>query len=242
LTARLLVRVLPAVERLNRACSKVPNVAVFEAGTFPWVPRIEREWRTIRSELERVLARKDELPGFQEILPDVASVSRDRGWKSFMLTGMGVTSKRNTGLCPETWRVLQQIPGLSMAMFSIFEPGKRLPPHRGPYNGVLRLHLGLIVPEPGDDVAIRVGSQVCRWEEGRALIFDDSYEHEAWNESDRIRVVLFADLVRPLRFPANVVNALLLKFAAGSFFVREGLENQRRWELDFYGKQTGARS
>ena len=220
------------MERLNRTFSKVPNVAVFDNAAFGWLGDVEREWLTIRAELDAVLVRKDELAGLQEILPDVASVTRDRDWKTFMLTGMGVTSQ-NVRACPQTWRVLQGIPGLSGAMFSIFEPGKRLPPHRGPYNGVLRLHLGLIVPS--GDIAIRVGSQVCRWSEGSALVFDDSYEHEAWNMSDGVRVVLFVDFVRPLRFPANLLNALLLKLATFSIFVREAKRNQRRWELDFYG-------
>jgi beta-hydroxylase len=220
------------VERLNRTFSKVPNVAVFDNAAFGWLGDVEREWLTIRAELDAVLVRKDELAGLQEILPDVASVTRDRDWKTFMLTGMGVTSQ-NVRACPHTWRILQRIPGLSGAMFSIFEPGKRLPPHRGPYNGVLRLHLGLIVPS--GDIAIRVGSQVCRWSEGSALVFDDSYEHEAWNMSDGVRVVLFVDFVRPLRFPANLLNALLLKLATFSIFVREAKRNQRRWELDFYG-------
>lgn len=225
---------LPLAERLNRACSAVDNTAIFENADFAWVPAVEREWRTIRAELERVIARKDDLPGFQEILPDVATITHDRGWKSFILAGMGTRSKRNIALCPHTWRTLQNVPGLSMAMFSIFEPGKRLWPHRGPYNGVLRMHLGLIVPATGADVAIRVGSEVRRWEEGRVLIFDDSFEHAAWNESDRVRVVLFADFARPLRFPANLVNALLLKLASHSTFVRDGRNNQRKWEINFY--------
>jgi beta-hydroxylase len=231
--ARFAAWVLPYAEHLNRIFSKVPNVAVFDTAAFPWVDGVEREWQTIRAELESVLTRKDELPGLQEIFPDAASVTRERDWKTFVLTGMGVTSQ-NVRACPQTWRVLQGIPGLSMAMFSIFEPGKRLPPHRGPYNGVLRFHLGLIVP--AGDVAIRVGSQVCRWAEGSALIFDDSYEHEAWNLSDGLRVVLFVDFVRPLRFPVNLLNAFLLKLASIAVFVREAQHNQRRWELDFYGQ------
>ena len=241
LTAQVLARVVPLVERLNRRFSKVPNVAVFDNDAFPWVGEIEREWRTIRAELDHVLMRKNELPGFEDIFPDVASITRDRRWKSFMLTGMGITSK-NVGRCPQTWRILQRIPGLSMAMFSIFEPGERLPAHRGPYNGVLRFHLGLIVPSASNDVAIRVGSQVRHWEEGAALIFDDSYDHEAWNESEHVRAVLFVDFTRPLRFPANVVNALLLRLSAFSLFVKEAHDNQRRWEREFYGAQSGARS
>ena len=81
-----------------------------------------------------------------------------------------------------------------------------------------------------------MGSQVCRWAEGSALIFDDSYEHEAWNLSDGLRVVLFVDFVRPLRFPVNLLNAFLLKLASIAVFVREAQHNQRRWELDFYGQ------
>ncbi len=235
LSARLLMRMLPLVERLNRACSAVDNTPIFDTADFPWVPAVEREWRTIRAELDRVVARTNELPAFQDIVPDVALITRDRGWKSFLLAGLGVKSKRNIALCPETWRILQTVPGLSMAMFSILEPGGRLRPHRGPYNGVLRVHLGLIVPDTSDDVAIRVGSQVRHWEEGRVLIFDDSYEHEAWNNSDRVRVVLFADFARPLKFPANIVNALLLKLAVLSAFVRDCRNNQRKWELEFYG-------
>ena len=236
LSARLIMRVLPLAERFNRAFSAVDVTPVFDNANFPWVPALEREWRTIRAELERVVARKNELPGFQDILPDVALISRDRGWKSFMLAGMGARSKRNIALCPQTWRAVQNIPGLSMAMFSIFEPGKRLWPHRGPYNGVLRLHLGLIVPDASDDVAIRVGPHVRHWEEGKVLIFDDSYEHEAWNNSDRLRVVLFVDFARPLRFPASAVNAILLKLAAFSAFVREGHKNHRQWEREFYAE------
>ena len=82
-------------------------------------------------------------------------------------------------------------------MFSILEPGKHLPPHRGPYNGVLRLHLGLIVPEPREQLGIRVENQVYRWQEGEAVIFDDAYEHEAWNKTPQTRVVLFVDFVKP---------------------------------------------
>jgi beta-hydroxylase len=234
LTSRLLVRILPFVERLNRSCSKVSNDAVLDTAAFAWVPRLERDWRTIRAELDRVLTRKDELPCFQDILPDVGLVTGDRGWKSFLLLGVGIRAKRNIEQCPQTWRILREIPGLSTAMFSIFEPGKHLEPHRGPYNGLLRLHLGLIVPDASDNVAIRVGSRVCHWDEGKALIFDDSYEHEAWNRSGQLRVVLFADFVRPLRFPANVVNWVLLQVAARSPFIREGKDNQRNWERGFY--------
>jgi beta-hydroxylase len=137
---------------------------------------------------------------------------------------------------------VQKIPGLKTAMFSIFEPGKHLPRHRGPYNGILRLHLPLIVPEPHDELGIRIDRTLCRWQEGKALIFDDAYEHEAWNFTDSTRVVLFVDFLKPLRFPANLLNRLLLSMVLFTPFIREGHENHTAWEKRFYGEAEALRN
>ena len=231
---KCLVPIVRFAEWINLRYSKVGNPPVYENSVFPWAAGIEREWRTIRRELEAVLTRKDELPDFHEIAADVASISSGPGWKTFLLAGYGSESRQNIALCPETWRILKKVPGLKTAMFSIFDPGKHLPPHRGPYNGLLRFHLGLIVPEPRDQVAIRVAGRVCHWEEGRALIFDDAYEHEAWNKTDKVRVVLFVDFVKPLRFPANLVNWLILNVAAFTPYIREGYDKHRKWERAFH--------
>jgi aspartyl/asparaginyl beta-hydroxylase (cupin superfamily) len=221
-------------ERLNLRCARLGNPFVYDNAAFPWAAGIESEWRTIRTELDRVLLRKDEIPNVQDLTVDAAAISRDAGWKIFVLVAYGIKSRPNIELCPETWRIVRQIPGLKTAMFSVFEPGKRLPPHRGPYNGVLRLHLGLLVREPGAGQAIRIGPELRDWQEGRVLIFDDAHEHEAWNETGHPRVVLFVDFVKPLRFPANVVNRVLLKLAVFTPYLREGTDNLRRWERQFH--------
>ena len=240
---RIFMGIVAWAERLNLRHSKVGNPPVYDNATFPWAAEIEREWPAIRKELDRVLLRQEDLPGFHELSADVRTISTDKAWKTFFLTGYGLSSQKNIDLCPETWRIVQKIPGLKTAMFSIFEPGKHLPPHRGPYNGVLRLHLGLIVPEAKDDqLAIRVDKQVCHWQEGKALIFDDAYEHEAWNHTDKTRVVLFVDFVKPLRFPARLVNWLLLNLAPFTPFIREGLENQNAWEKRFYAEAEKLRN
>jgi ornithine lipid ester-linked acyl 2-hydroxylase len=234
LASRILMAIVAWVERLNVKYAKLGNPCVYDNALFPWTAGLEREWRIIRRELERVLMRKEDLASFQEISVDVATITRDAGWKTFLLTGYGLSSRRNIALCPETWRLVQRVPGLKTAMFSIFEPGKHLPAHRGPYNGVLRLHLGLMVPEPRENAAIRVGSHILHWQEGRVLIFDDAYEHEAWNRTGAVRVVLFVDFVKPLRFPANLLNWVLLNVAMFTPFVREGYDNHRKWERRFY--------
>lgn len=230
------------VERLNLEYSKVGNPPIYDKTVFPWTAEIEREWRAIRAELDHVLTRKDELPGFHELSTDVAAISQDRDWKSFFLCGYGFRSAANIKLCPQTWRICQKIPGLITVMFSILEPGKHLPPHRGPYNGVLRLHVGLIVPEPRAQLGIRVEHTIYRWREGEAVVFDDAYEHEAWNRTPHTRVVLFVDFVKPLRQPARFLNWLLLHLAIFTPFIREGLDNHKAWERKFYAQAEAWRS
>jgi beta-hydroxylase len=230
----LLMRIVAWVEHLNLRYSVLPNECIYQGEHFPWARKLEAQWPAIRQELDGLLSRRDELPSISDISPDASSISTDRGWKTFILSGYGIRSSRNIALCPRTWQAVQCVPGLTTAMFSIFEPGKRLPPHRGPYNGVLRLHLGLIVPTDSLRTGIRVGDQVRHWQQGQALIFDDAYEHEAWNDTDQVRVVLFLDFLKPLRFPANVANRLLIKLAAVSPFVRDCQKRQRKWEAAFY--------
>ena len=150
---RLLMGAVGWAERLNLRRAKLGNPPVYDNTVFPWAAEIERDWHVIRAELDRVLTRRDELPGFHEIAADVRSISTDRDWKTFLICAYGLKSEQAIRACPQTWRILQGIPGLKTAMFSILEPGKHLPAHRGPYNGVLRFHLGLIVPEAAPGTA-----------------------------------------------------------------------------------------
>jgi aspartyl/asparaginyl beta-hydroxylase (cupin superfamily) len=92
--------------------------------------------------------------------------------------------------------------------FSVLEPRSRIAPHKGITNARLIAHFPLIVP---DNCGFRVGSETRRWEPGKALIFDDMTNHEAWNDSDRIRVVLIADLWRPelTQWERSAVSALM---------------------------------
>lgn len=235
MAVRLFMVLVRFVERLNLRYATHGNPSLYATDAFPWTKAIERDWRLIREELDRVLERKGELPNVQDITPDATSISCDTSWKIFPLVAYGIRATRNIALCPNTWRLVRRIPGLKTAMFSILEPGKHIPAHRGPYNGVLRLHLGLIVPQPPERIRMRVGSDIVHWQEGRALIFDDAYEHEVWNDTDELRVVLFVDFAKPLGFPANLMNRLLLAAALLSPFLREGGENLRRFEKRFHG-------
>jgi beta-hydroxylase len=118
---RLFMRIVAGVERLNLACSVLGNPPIYDKAVFPWAREIEQAWPSIRAELERVLKRQAELPGFHEISTDVATISTDRGWKTFLLCGYGFRSGANIARCPATWAACQKIPGLITAMFSILE-------------------------------------------------------------------------------------------------------------------------
>ncbi|MCM2451769.1 ornithine lipid ester-linked acyl 2-hydroxylase OlsC [Agrobacterium vitis] len=239
---RFFMGIVAWAEKLNYKYAKLGNPPVYDNATFPWVAEVEKAYPAIRAELDQILLRQSELPSFQDISTDVKTISSDNRWKTFFLLGFGVKSEANIKACPETWRAMQAIPGLTTVMFSIFEPGKHLPAHRGPYNGVLRLHLGMIVPEPRDQIAIRVKDQICHWEEGKVLIFDDAYEHEAWNHTDKTRVVLFVDFAKPLKFPARLVNWALMNMAIFTPFIREGLDNHNEWEKKFYAEAEKLRN
>lgn len=206
----------------------------FDPKDFPWVGAVEADWRKVREELDALLPYAADIPAFQELQPAQKALTQDDGWKTFFFYAYGLKARGNCRRCPETAKLLKQMPGMKTAFFSILAPGKHLPPHRGPWKGVLRLHLGLLIPEPAENCAIRVGTQTRHWQEGKVMIFDDTFEHEAWNQTDGVRVILFVDIMRPMRFPANLVNSVFTSVIAMPFVPLTGLAgNYLRWEKRF---------
>jgi len=212
------------LEWLNRVASKVGHDPVLDNEKFDWIPAVEASSGDIVAELRNILETVD-IPSPQEILENQAVLSDDDQWKLFFLYGYGYRVEHNCRLCPATDRAMQSVEGLQSVMYSILEPGKRLRPHYGPYNGFLRYHLGLIIPDDGKTSGLRVADQTCHWQEGKSLVFDDTYNHEAWNDSDKRRVVLFVDFERPLRFPIKYLNKFLLFAVRLSPPMRQAIRN-----------------
>jgi aspartyl/asparaginyl beta-hydroxylase (cupin superfamily) len=223
-------RLLAPVERWIGRRSLVGDATFFELDRFPWVAEVERNWTTIRDELLAVLEDRDALPNFQDISKDQIEITDDDRWKTFFLYGYGFQAKLGVEMCPRTAALMRQIPGMTTAMFSILSPRKHILDHRGPYKGVLRYHLGLIVPRDKEACRIRVGDDVRHWEEGKSMIFDDTYNHEVWNDTDDTRVVLFVDVLRPLPSPESTINSLIVKAIGWSPFVLDAKRNQEAWE------------
>lgn len=105
---------------------------------------------------------------------------------------------------------------------------------------MLRLHLALMVPEPRERCRIRIADQIHTWQEGRCLVFDDTYNHQVWNDTDGFRVVLFVDFERPLRWPLRALNHWLLNLAALAPFLREANARQEAAERSFWQRIAGA--
>ncbi|MEZ5839963.1 MAG: aspartyl/asparaginyl beta-hydroxylase domain-containing protein [Hyphomicrobiales bacterium] len=213
--------------------SKVPNKPFFEVEEFPFAAEIERQFPAIRAELDALLAYREHLPNFQDLSPDQRYMTNDDGWKTVVFYAYGLKSPGSSKLCPNTVAALRHIPGMTTAMFSILAPHKKVPAHRGPYKGVLRYHLGVVVPEPAEACGIRVDKETRHWREGGSLIFDDAFDHEAWNGTDKVRAVLFVDFIRPMRFPGSLVNRLLIWVIALSPFVLGAAGRQISWERQF---------
>jgi beta-hydroxylase len=207
---------------------------VYSNEDFPWVREVEADWKKVRAELDQVMTFRDQIPSFQEILKEVSLIQTDHNWKTFFLAGIGMDCSENAKRCPETMKVLAKIPGMTTAFFSILSPRKHIPAHRGAYNGILRLHLALQVPEPRDKVRIRIGNRICNWEEGKCLVFDDTFNHEVWNDTDGYRVVLFVDFARPLLQPFHWLNRRFLSIGALAPFLREANDKQMQWQKKFY--------
>jgi beta-hydroxylase len=223
-------RALHGTEDWLLAHSLVPTTPFLPLTTFPWVSRAEEMAPSVRAELDNVLSHGDSLPNFQDISIDQASLTNDDRWRTFFFKGYGFRSDANCRRCPATAALVDSIPGMVTAFFSILYPGKHLPPHRGPWRGVLRYHLALKVPEPASASGIKVGGEEAHWEEGKSLLFDDGYLHEAWNGTDEPRAVLFCDVLRPLRPPADQVNRALIKAIGWSPFIQDARHRHEQWE------------
>lgn len=203
----------------------------FERSEFPWVAGVEAATDAIRAELAALLVTEE---GFRPYL--VNAPDRPRGdfhglhdnpqWSTLYLIDNGRPMPDVIARAPKTYAAISALPLCAIGnraptvMFSLLRAGARIPPHTGMLNTRIICHLPLMVPP---DCGFRVGNEVRMWEVGKTLIFDDTIEHEAWNNSDEDRVVLIFDVWRPELSVAE--RAALVTMFAG---------------IDGYGKPVAA--
>src|ERR1700693_6075565 len=238
LTIALGERILAPIERFIGKRSLVGDATFFPTERFPWVKHIEDNWLVIREEAERLLEHQADLANFQDISKDQIEITDDDRWKTFFIYGYGFEAKLGVGMGPRTAALMREIPGMTTAMISILSPRKHVLDHRGPYKGVLRYHLALIVPKDAEACRIRVGEDIRHWGEGHSLVFDDTFNHEVWNDTDETRVVLFVDVRRPLPCRESLINRAIVRAIGFSPFVLDAKRNQEAWERRYLERRA----
>ena len=185
----------------------LPALEFFPRDHFPWLPGLEARTDEIRRELLALLdgggAGFAPYVAFDPTLPanQWAELNHSRRWSAFFFWKDGERQDANCARCPATAALLETLPLLDLpakgptAMFSILDPRTRIPPHTGSSNVRTTVHLPLVVPE---GCGFRVGAQSRPFEPGKAWAFDDTIEHEAWNDSDQPRAILILDVWNPL--------------------------------------------
>ncbi|HQR10549.1 MAG TPA: aspartyl/asparaginyl beta-hydroxylase domain-containing protein [Casimicrobiaceae bacterium] len=200
-------------------------IEFFERADFPWLDPFEAATDAIRDEFLQVLAAEAGFTPYISYPDDVpknqfAELNNSPRWSAFHLYKMGRKVEENAARCPITMNLLQGAPlpeqqgRTPAAMFSLLKPMTRIPAHTGVTNVRLVTHLPLIVPEK---CGFRVGNDTREWVPGKAWVFDDTIEHEAWNDSDKLRVVLIFDIWHPHLTPPERAMISGLSAAMNAF-------------------------
>jgi aspartate beta-hydroxylase len=202
----------------------IPANPFLDVKLFPWIPSLEAVAPDIRSELYGLLQQSD---GRERVFSSDAleeqnlrGLDQPPSWNGYYFYRHGEPRLDNRARCPKTAAALDTLPLCRVrehgpeVLFSVFTPGTHLLPHRGVTNTRLVAHLPLIVP---DDCALVVGGEEHRWREDKVVVFDDTYEHEAWNRSDKTRIVLIFDIWSPYLSEAERMAIALLIGDIGDF-------------------------
>lgn len=208
----------------------------YDTDQFPWIKDLEANWEVMRSELDGVLKlnEQDCLPSMGDFLPYQNQYTKTiKNWKVFVLQFFGHDIVENQALCPETVKLVTKIPNMTGVMFSVLNPHQHIYPHRGFLKGVLRLHIGLKVPKNYKLCTFRHDGKDVHWEEGKSFMFDQTYEHQVWNHSDDVRIVLLLDILRPLPFPLHQMNSWIVKTAETSFIGQRMSKVVERWTTKY---------
>jgi beta-hydroxylase len=190
--------------------SKVPSRPYLDRRAFPELDVLKDNWQTIREEAMRLFdegyiraAEKNNDAGFGSFFK--------KGWKRFYLKWYDKSLPSANALCPKTVALVNSIPNVKGAMFALLPGNSHLNPHRDPFAGSLRYHLGLSTPN-SDACRIFVDGEEYAWRDGDDVMFDETYVHWVKNETEITRVILFCDIERPL---SNRVMTRINRWVSG---------------------------
>lgn len=198
---------------------QLPAICFPDRSLFPWLPDLEANTEVICTELQAALAARTGFAPYIEVASDApvnqwAELNRSDRWTAYFLWRDGERQDAACEACPRTAALMDHLPlarqpGFApTVVFSALAPNTHIPPHTGSTNTRLLVHLPLILPGPA---RFRVGNETRDWRMGEAWVFDDTIEHEAWNDADALRVILIIDVWNPYLEPGerDLVSAML---------------------------------
>jgi len=177
---------------------KTPAYLDFEE-FFPDHKILEENWKEIKLEVEGVIRSGKTLPKFHEIDDGQSYISdnNEGSWELISLLLYDMWHPKNVDLCPKTTSLIKGLSGVKSAYFSVLSPGKIIPPHVGPYKGIIRYQLALSVPKNGECKLVVDGKDYF-WKEGEGVLFDDTYLHAVQNNTEEVRIALLLDVKRKI--------------------------------------------
>jgi aspartate beta-hydroxylase len=202
---------------------RIDGPPILDAATyFPDALKFATAWHAIRAEADGVMQHFARIPRFHDIMPEQADISANDGrdWRLYVLKAYGVEHQPHMAACPALARIVAASPDVLSASLSFMESGKHVPPHRGPFRGVIRFYMGLSVPRHADGtpaVLLTINGEDYRIGDGEWLLWDDTYRHEVLNAGADIRSVLLLDVARR-SMPADMrllSSAVIKAIAAG---------------------------
>ena len=186
---------------------RLPSIPIFHREDFDWAPAVEAAFPDMLRELNAVLEERAEFVPYVQMPEDepkgqFAPLDRNLDWGAYYFWKSGKLDEEHAQRCPRTVAALAENAPMCMVpdrapvtFFSALKPGTHIAPHHGATNTRLTVHMPLIIPP---DCALRVGGETHVWKPGELVMFDDTILHEAWNNSDRLRVVLIFDVWHPM--------------------------------------------
>jgi aspartate beta-hydroxylase len=197
------------------------------AAHFPASERFSAAWRPLREEALRIAANLSAVPRFHELMPQQAAISAhdERDWWMFVIKAYGVAIPKNAAQCPILAALASSVPEVLSATLSFLAPRKHIPEHRGPFRGVIRYYLGLSVPLASDGLpgtVLTIDGTEYRIGNGQWLLWDDTFAHEARNDTEEVRIALLLDVRRRgMPFDMEVLSRLLIAAAGTAVRLRK---------------------
>ncbi len=218
--------ILGSFDYLVGKCTE--NKPVLSIDDIPFYNLLIDNQAVFLAEYEHI-AEKKRLNDIKNFYKVKRNINEDDKWKAEPLILFNYLFKENAENCPQTFKIISNIPGCSAAMFSVLESGKYIPPHKGIYRGIYRCLFTLKLA-PNADCWIRVNDVVTYFEAGKLILFDETAEHEVKNASSGSRVALYLDIYRKLPFPLNILNKFIYFIIRKSPFVQSILKEYRKLE------------